>query len=219
MGGSTLNSFLGGRKFAISCDYVYCLIFDSVLVRVVDYLELVSELLLLHARCAIFLLYHGVKLYESYILMIWHCHSIYSRPTLLGGIYITNSQNSPPVDMLFQSLWSLLLFLWWGFSANKEITRSLGTFYGHCHDMDNRYGVYVLWMTNGYVPFVVITIRSCPPHSWPYHRVCNKTKTTSATRAPGHAYTSFAHEFNSGISWSSCFSFFRFLCNVLVDRY
>jgi hypothetical protein len=70
------------------------------------------------------------------------------------------------LDPIFQSLWSLLLFLWWEFSANKEITRSLWTFYGHHHDMDNRYGVYILWITNGYVPFVVITIRSCRPHSW-----------------------------------------------------
>jgi hypothetical protein len=38
-----------------------------VFVLVVDYLELVSELLLLNARCAIFLQYHGVKLYKSYI--------------------------------------------------------------------------------------------------------------------------------------------------------
>jgi len=36
-------------------------------VLVVDYLELVSELLLLNARCAIYLQYHGVKLYKNYI--------------------------------------------------------------------------------------------------------------------------------------------------------
>ena len=91
--------FLDKISLKFSCGYVYCLIFGSVLVRVVDYLELVSELLFLHARCAIFLLYHGVKLYKSYISMIRHCHPIYSRPTLLGGFYITNSHNSPPVDM------------------------------------------------------------------------------------------------------------------------
>lgn len=69
-------------RVAISSGYVYCLIFDSVVVRVVDYLEFVSELLLLNSRCAIFLLYQGVKLCKNYISMIWQCYSIYSRPTL-----------------------------------------------------------------------------------------------------------------------------------------
>jgi len=57
-------------RVAISSGYVYCLIFDSVVVRVVDYLEFVSELMLLNAKCAIFLLYHGVKLCKNYISMI-----------------------------------------------------------------------------------------------------------------------------------------------------
>jgi hypothetical protein len=51
-----------------------CLLFNIcfqnigfVFVLVVDYLELVSELLLFNARCAIFMQYHGVKLYKNYI--------------------------------------------------------------------------------------------------------------------------------------------------------
>ena len=83
----------------VSWGHVYCLIFGSVLVRVVDYLEFVSELLLLNARCAIFLLYQGVKLYNSYISMIWQCYSIYSRPTLFNGFYSASTQNSLSVNM------------------------------------------------------------------------------------------------------------------------
>ena len=39
-------------KVSISCSNVYCVIFGFVIVRVVDYLEFVDELLLLNVRCS-----------------------------------------------------------------------------------------------------------------------------------------------------------------------
>ena len=46
-----------------------------------------------------------------------------------------------------------------------QLKSSLRKFYSRHHDLVNRYGVSVSQNVHGSVPFVVITIRSCP-HSW-----------------------------------------------------
>ena len=46
-----------------------------------------------------------------------------------------------------------------------KLKSSFRKFYGHYHDLINRYGISVSQMTTWYFPFVVFTIRFFP-HSW-----------------------------------------------------
>ena len=64
---------------------------------------------------------------------------------------------------------------------------------------------------HGYVPSVIIAVRSFP-HSWLYHRICDKSNTMGATNGAGTAYPSGVH---SVFQRGSCLSIFHFLCNCL----
>ena len=73
----------------------------------------------------------------------------------------------------------------------------LGVYLKHCSRFDHEY-----------VPFVVLTIRSCP-HSW-HHRVGNKSTTTGATSGAVTTYPFRTSKFTPGFSevrdaWSLVF--------------
>ena len=51
-----------------------------------------------------------------------------------------------------------------------------------------------------------------------YHRVCNESNSTNATRGAGSAYHSGKPEFTRDFKWGSYCSIFSFLYDVYVDR-
>jgi len=76
------------------------------------------------------------------------------------------------------------------------------------NDLVNRYGISVSQMPTWYVPFVVITIRSCPHEILPD---CNKSDTNGATSGTGTAYLSGAPEFTPGFIVGFAFANLSFL--------
>ena len=94
-----------------------------------------------------------------------------------------------------------------------KLKSSLRKFYGHHHDLVDRYGVSVSHMTMEM--FCLCNHNPVFSSFMTYHRVCNKCNTTGVACGAGTAYPSKSNQVHSGFSWGSCCPIFNLQCNVL----